>query len=118
MSNASDYADQLARQINDDTANDTLFGMSGGYGDTPEGDPVLAYEYIDDVLDIQYIVNGDREYVGARILITLGGPNAWINTLTGQLEVSWWSDTEYRTLPSEFIAALDDALKEFWDAGN
>jgi hypothetical protein len=118
MSNASDYADQLANAINSNTANGTLFGMSEGYGDTPEGDPVLAYEYLDDVLDIQYIVSSDREYVGARILIEFGGPNAWINTLTGQLEVSWWSAPEYRALPSEFIAALDAALSEFWEMGN
>jgi hypothetical protein len=118
MSNASDYADQIANSINSNTANGTLFGMSEGYGDTPEGEPCTALDYLQEVLDIQYIVNYNREYVGARILLTLGGPNAWVNTLTGQLEVSWWSAPEYRTLPSEFIAALDDALSEFWEMGN
>lgn len=76
-----------------------------------------GYDYLSDALDIQYIVNSDRTYRAARICIALGGPTAWINTLTEQLEVAWWSAPEYRELPKAFVDALDEALAELWEMG-
>ena len=46
-----------------------------------------------------------------------GGPNVWINTLTSNLEVAWWSEMVYRDLPEDFISGLDDALSELWEMG-
>lgn len=115
--NAKDYADSLVAGIEADCEAGNPFGISEGYGDTPEGEPVEAYDYLEDVLDIQYIVNSDRTYRGARILVGFGGPNVWINTQTGNLEVSWWSAPEYRGLPTEFITELDNALEELWEMG-
>lgn len=74
-------------------------------------------DYLSDVLDIQYIVSSDRSYRGARVCIALGGPTAWINTQTEQLEVAWWSAPEYRELPRAFVNELDEALAEFWEMG-
>lgn len=77
-------------------------------------DMASGIDYLSDVLDIQYLVTSDREYRHARILIGFGGPNVWIDTRTGQLEVTWWSETVRRDLPSEFIDGLDDALSELY----
>ena len=115
MGNATEYADSLSAQIIADTEGGHPFGISEGYGDTPEGEPVTALEWLEDALDIQYIVDSDRTYRAARVLIAFGGPNAWINTLTGRLEVSWWSATEYRELPAAFIDELDAVLSELWE---
>src|SRR5690606_26586393 len=111
MSNASEYADSIASQVEADCEAGNPFGVSEGYGDTPEGEESSAYDYLEDVLDIQYTVTSDRQYRSARILIAFGGPNAWVDTRTGQLEVSWWSTPEYRDLPNEFVSALDEALE-------
>ena len=117
---ATEYADSIARRIEDNVKAGTPFGVS------TEDEPILdreigeegsAMDYLSDVLDIQFIVSGDRTYRGARVCIAFGGPNAWINTVTGQLEVAWWSETVYRALPSEFIDGLDGALEELWDMG-
>ena len=51
-----------------------------------------AFDYLQDALDIEYIVNGKREVLGARILVAFGGPNIWINTRTKQVEGYWWGD--------------------------
>ena len=115
--NAAEYADSILSQIEEGVSNGAPFGISEGYGDVPEGQELGAYDYLEGILDIQYIVNSDRTYRGARVCIAFGGPTAWINTQSGQLEVAWWSAPEYRRLPGDFIDALDDALSELWDMG-
>lgn len=143
MSNASEYADSLVESIRRNVEGGAPFGyINDGYdshvgsleelrvlfpdawedSDDPEGIPTgwsegSGVDYLADALDIQYVVSRDRTYRAARILIGYGGPNVWINTQTGQLEVAWGSALEYRELPSEFIDALDEACEEFWEMG-
>jgi hypothetical protein len=60
------------------------------YGEV-EGD---AYDWLNDALDIEYIIGSDRETVlGARILVAFGGPNIWVNTRTNEVEGHWWGDS-------------------------
>lgn len=120
MSNATEYADSIANQIREDCDAGTPFGIVSDDNpviDRENGDEVTAYDYLSDVLDIQYIVSGDRTYLAARICIAFGGPTAWINTQTRQLEVAWWSAPEYRDLPAVFVDALDAELEELWEMG-
>lgn len=133
MSNASatEYAESIAKEIQDRVESGYPFGVehmeTGEEFDTmdealaefpnaSESDftEASAYRYLEGVLDIQYVVSREREYRSARILIAFGGPTAWINTGTGQIEAAWWSETVYRELPSEFIQGLDDALEELY----
>ncbi len=117
---AAEYADSLVEQIRENVSNGTPFGVSTEDEpilDREPGDEGSAMDYLSDVLDIQYIVDSDRTYRAGRVLITFGGPNAWVNTQTSNLEVAWWSDTEYRSLPAEFISGLDGALEELWEMG-
>ena len=114
---AKEYADSIWQGINDDLENGTTFGIreeDDGYGDA--GEELTAYDYLQDALDIKYTVNSAREYLGARVLITYGGPNTWIDTNTNALEV-YWGDKATRYLPSGFINALDEALEELWNMG-
>lgn len=133
MSNATEYADSLAADIQrmtyhgapfglkhrdtDEWTNDETAYQSWLNDEDPEWEEAGALDWLDDVLDIQYLVNSDRTYRAARVLIAFGGPTAWVNTLTGNLEAAWWSATEYRALPSDFIDGLDDALSELWGMG-
>lgn len=133
MSNATEYADSIASGIQSNTDKGAPFGLvnreteewtdDAEAFDSWENDEDSPYDeaggmdYLQDVLDIQYVVSGDRTYRGARICIAFGGPTAWINTMTSQLEVAWWSATEYRELPREFVSGLDTALEELWEMG-
>lgn len=121
--NAKDYADSLAETFNRRAESGSPFGHIDeneewhDFDDCPtdcEQIDASAYDYLEGVLDINYIINSDKTYKGARILIAFGGPTAWIDTNTGQLEAAWWSATEYRNLPSEFVNGLDDALEELY----
>jgi len=71
-----------------------------------------AFDYLQDALDIEYIVNGKGEYLGARVLVAFGGPNIWINTRTGTVEGAWWADRAEASFKDNI--GLDDALSELW----
>jgi hypothetical protein len=72
-----------------------------------------AFDYLQDALDIEYIVNGKGEYLGARMLVAFGGPNIWVNTRTGTVEGHWWSDKATASFRDNL--GLDDALSELWN---
>lgn len=122
IDNATEYADSLAASIIADglgvidTETDQWYcnaedAEAQGVTDYTEAS---GYDYLSDVLDIEYIVSADKTYKAARVLIAFGGPNAWINTQTNQLEVAWWSEPVYRELPREFCEALDNTLEELY----
>ena len=52
-------------------------------GQYEAGDILSAWDYLNDALDIEYTVNGAKEYRGASILVAFGGPNITINTSYG-----------------------------------
>jgi hypothetical protein len=79
------------------------------YGET-KGD---AFDWLSDVLDIEYTVSGKKEYLGARVLVAFGGPNIWVNTRTKTVEGYWWGDSA--SAPFEDNLGLDDALNELFN---
>lgn len=72
-----------------------------------------AFDYLQDALDIEYIVNGKGEYLGARVLVAFGGPNIWIDTRRFVVDGYWWSDKA--SAPFIDNLGLDDALSELWN---
>lgn len=78
-----------------------------------DDEPMSAFDYLQDALDIEYIVNGKREVLGARILVAFGGPNIWINTRTKQVEGYWWGDKCIMSYDQDNIG-LDDAIETLW----
>jgi hypothetical protein len=77
-----------------------------------DGEYTTAFDYLQDALDIEYIVNGKGEYLGARVLVAFGGPNIWINTRTGTVEGACWSERAEASFTDNI--GLDDALSELW----
>lgn len=72
-----------------------------------------AEHYLYDPLDIQYIVNSSKEYLGARILVAFGGPTIWINTHEGVVEGYWGSDSEEWGFTDNL--GLDEFLEEVYN---
>ena len=75
---------------------------------------IHGFDYISDVLDIQFIVNNKKEYLGARLLVAFGGPNIWIDTHKKCVEGGWWSDA-YTASYSKDTLGLDEACKEYFN---
>lgn len=72
-----------------------------------------AYDYLADALDIEYIVSGDKSYLGARVLVAFGGPNIWINTRNNQVEGYWWNESYSQRFDDKL--GLDDCISELWE---
>lgn len=129
--NATEYANALIENINRLTKLGSPFGLINqdteewtddteayeDWANNPETEyaEACALDYISDALDIHYVVSSDKQYKAGRVCIAFGGPTAWLNTYTGELEVQWWSAPEIRELPREFIEQLDDALEELFN---
>lgn len=73
-----------------------------------------GYDYLEDALDIQYIVSSNKEYLGARVLVAFGGPNIWINTQKQMIEGYWWDKSEFAYYQQDNLD-LDSILKEIYN---
>ena len=51
-----------------------------------------ASEWMEDVYDIRYLVDREKEYMGAVLLVAGGGPTIWVNTWTSEVEGYWAGD--------------------------
>lgn len=83
--------------------------------DGDEREEPTAYDWLEGALDIEYIVNSKREYLGARVLVAFGGPNIWVDTKRKIVEGFWWGDRA--TANFEDHIGLDDALSELLACG-
>lgn len=89
--------------------------LSEGFGDelNEDGQEFSAFDYLQDALDIHWVLNNDRTYRGARVLVAFGGPNIWVDTETNTVEGYWWGD--YAKASFEDGIGLDDALACIYD---
>lgn len=89
--------------------------LSEGFGNelNHDDEEFSVFDYLQDALDIEYIVNSKREYLGARVLVAFGGPNIWVNTRTGTVEGNWWGDSASASFTDAI--GLDDALSELFN---
>jgi len=97
-----DQESELQRQV-DDIAKEL---------DKGEGAKFLDDEHC---LDIQYIGDKDKKYLGSRVLVAFGGPNIWINTQKREVEGYWWSEkatAQYYHDSDE----LDELAQEYYDS--
>ena len=87
-------------QLNKDSKSDLEYQvdsiidtLESGHYETEDENGPNGFDYLTDALDINYIINGDKTYKGARILVAFGGPNIWIDTFNQQVEGYWWGET-------------------------
>lgn len=117
---AETYAAHVAASIAADVEAGTPFGVAeyltdGAHGVIDEGEPLDAYAWLNDVLDVEFVV-ARGEYRHARVCISAGGPTAWIETGPGELVVTWASAPVRRSLPREFVDLIDDELAQVWES--
>jgi len=80
-----------------------------------DDEPYTAMDYVFEAYDIEYVIGGDGEYRGARLLVCCGGPNIWVDTRTGMVDGHWWGSS----YSCRFVdnLGIDDACKELWAMG-
>jgi len=86
---------------------------TGEYEAHDEDEGCSAYDYLQDALDIEYVVSSKKEYLGARVLVAFGGPNIWINTRTKTVDGAWWGDSCSVSYHDDALG-LDEALADIY----
>ena len=82
--------EQLRRMCKD-IAQDITDAKQQDYIDQPRKE-ITASEWMEDVYDIRYIVDREKRYLGAELMVAGGGPTVWVNLYTGYVEGYWGGD--------------------------
>ena len=75
--------------------------------------PMSGFDWLHDALDIEWILNNDRTFKGARILVAFGGPNIWVNTTDNTVEGHWWGSSHIERFDD--CIGLEDACEELFN---
>ena len=80
--------EQQLRRMCKNIANDITAGLKI---DDTSGQGTVS-EWMEGVYDIRYLVDREKEYMGAMLLVAGGGPTIWVNTWTKEVEGYWGGD--------------------------
>lgn len=73
----------------------------GEVHDVDDLEALGIWDYMDDVLDIEYRISGRMEFRSVQVMVACGGPNIYIDTGARAVQLFWWFDkAEYSLLPS------------------
>jgi len=75
-----------------------------------------AFNWLTDALDLEYVVHSNKSFKGARILVTYGGPNIWVDTVTNTVEGLWWGDKATATFDGPGAEEIEQACQDLFDA--
>ena len=76
-----------------------------------------AYKYFeeDDALDIEWTLDYTMQFRGANVAVTLGGPNVYINTFHGSVDLYWGNEEEHAYLSMRCRDELNDYFEELFN---
>lgn len=67
---------------------------------------------LENSLDIEYTTSLNRVYQGARIALTLGGPNIYLDTKKGEIQGYWGTNTYTTRVDLKICDFMDDWINE------
>ena len=82
-------------------------------GETVDECESLIDYLCENALDIEYTLDSNKQLIGVRIYVTLGGPNCWIDTRSGEVVCAWGSDKWSAWLASEVCEEIDSYFEDF-----
>ena len=71
-----------------------------------------ASVWMEDVYDIRYIVDREKRYYSAEMMVAGGGPTIWVNLNTGYVEGYWGGDKVEQPFTDNL--GLDDYMEEMY----
>jgi hypothetical protein len=99
---------------NDD--GETLYRLPCGCTVDTEPEQLGLYDYLADVLDIEYRINSsDRDTVSSvRVMVAFGGPTIYIDSASQTVELYWWTDRASYPINANAAYTLDEWAQELW----
>jgi hypothetical protein len=74
------------------------------------------YEWLNEQLDIEYIISSNGEYKGGVVVTGTGGPHIEIDTVHSRVNGYWWGTEASYPVDSHATNALDEVLEEMYEA--
>ena len=87
----SETCEEQLRRMCKTIAEEITEGKTQEYIREPEIE-LTAEKFMDHVYDIRYIVDSQKRYLGAELMVAGGGPNIWVNLQTNTVDGYWASD--------------------------
>lgn len=87
----------------------------GEVSDVNDWDICGMYDYFEDFLDMDFVTNYRKEYKACRVLVAYGGPNIYIDTYSGAVELYWWSDRASFPLSRDTMDAVDEWAEDYYN---
>lgn len=109
----SDYED--SEHENDDGETCYTCPNCGEEIEESELEAVSMYDYLADALDVEYIVNSNKEFQSVKICVAWGGPGIYIDTDKKAVCLYWWGDSAFYSMSSEAVEAVDEWAQEYFD---
>lgn len=78
-------------------------------------DNYTIYDYFsENLLDIEFLCNREKEYTAAKICVAWGGPSIYIDTEAGAVCLYWWGKSAKYFLNTETVDAVNDYAEEMF----
>ena len=77
-------------------------------------EPASLFDYFNDFLDIGYVVDREKQFKGARIMVTCGGPNIFIDSYRGIVELFWWTEHASAEIPVDLCDEINDIFRDYY----
>ena len=87
-------------------------GITNPVDNSEHGEHASVASWMEDVYDIRYIVDREKRYMGAELMVAGGGPTIWVNLYTKEVEGYWGCDRV--TEPFIDNLGLDDYCEEMY----
>ena len=72
------------------------------------------WDYFDDCYDIEYRIGGNKDYRSVCVTVACGGPNVYVDTGSGDVELYWGGTTARRAMTRDVINAIDEHFEELY----
>ena len=99
---------RMCKSIADDISNPRMRRDE----ETGEKREQSAHEWMEGTYDIRYIVDREKRYYSAELMVAGGGPTIWVNLNTMEVEGYWGSDRV--NVPFIDNLGLDDYCEEMY----
>lgn len=78
-----------------------------------ELEAVSVYDYFEqELFDIEYRIDGSREYRSVCAMIACGGPNIYIDTAAKAVVLRWWGEGAEYPLSCDAVEAINQYFEE------
>lgn len=88
----------------------------GGINNPYYFENLSLFDYFENMLDIEFIINSRREFSATRICIAYGGPSIYIDTDERAVCLYWWSDSAKYYLRSDTVNAVNDWAEDYYNS--